>query len=118
MDDGAGRFALPASHLQGIDDEFGTDVVGDRPTDDTSGPGVDDRAAVDPAVGGAMLRDVGEPDTIWPIGTELALHEVIVRGRQAAGTLVFPLMRDAVQARLAHQAGDPFASDPDSHAEA
>ena len=34
--------ALPAGHLQGVDDELGADVVRDRPAHDTAGVGVDD----------------------------------------------------------------------------
>ena len=40
------RLALPFGHLEGVDDEFGADGIGDRPADDPPGPDVDHRGAV------------------------------------------------------------------------
>lgn len=71
VDDRAGLWAaLPADHLEGVDEELGADVVGDGPADDPSGERVDDGAAVNPAVGGAVLGDVGEPDPVGSLGAE------------------------------------------------
>ena len=37
----SGVVALPAGHLQGVDDQFGADVVGDRPAHDLAADRVD-----------------------------------------------------------------------------
>ena len=47
-----------AGHLEGVDDQFGAQVVGDGPADDAAGVGVQDDGAVDPALLGAVLGGV------------------------------------------------------------
>lgn len=50
------RVSLDECHLQGISDEFGSHVVGEGPTDDSSTGEVDDRGQVCPTFPGG---DVG-----------------------------------------------------------
>ena len=107
--------ALPARHLQGVDDELGADVVGDRPADDPSGEHVDDGAAVDPAVAarcwvmsvnhsrsGASATNWRLTRSSWVAGVGLPVP-------------VLALVADPAQARGPHQPGDPLA--PAHHAQ-
>ena len=50
--------AAPDGHLDGVDDELGADVIGDRPAHDPAGPGVEHDGEVDPALTGGVLGDV------------------------------------------------------------
>lgn len=102
VDDGAIRAELPAGHLLGVDDQFGADVVGDRPAHDLATERVDDRAAVDPSVRRAMLGDVGEPDPVRRFGGEPPLDQVVMGGHVRA---MPPLaaVADPVDAGAAHQ---------------
>ena len=58
--------APPDGHLQGVDDELGADVIGDRPADHPPAPGVDHDGQIDLAVGGGMFGDVAHPQ---PVGS-------------------------------------------------
>ena len=107
------RFALPASHLQGVHHQLGADVVGDRPAHDPAGEPVDDRAAVHPAVGGAVLGDVGEPHGVRCLWDEPALHQVDVRGLRRRPAATLAPMTHPGQAADPHQPGHPLASHPD-----
>ena len=119
VDDGPGLgAALPAGHLQGVDDELGADVVRDRPADDASGERVHDGAAVDPSVVGAVLGDVGEPHPIRRLSDELALDEVVVGGRLGLPVAMFALVADPAQASDAHQARDALTAADQAEAEA
>jgi hypothetical protein len=55
------RAAAPAGHLQGVDDQLGAHVVGDRPAHDGAAEDVEDGGAVDLALSGGVLGDVGDP---------------------------------------------------------
>ena len=77
MGDGAVGATPQAGHLEGVDDELGAEVVGDRPADDPSGPGVDDDGEVDPALAGAVLGDVLHPQPVRAVGAELAVHQIV-----------------------------------------
>ena len=71
--------------------------------DDPPAPGVDDGAAVNPPVAGAMLGDVGEPNPIRPIGGEPALHQIITGG--GVGSMpALTAMTHAVTTGIAHEA--------------
>lgn len=48
-----GRAPAPEGHLEGVDDELGAHVVGDRPAHDAAAPGVEDDGQVDLALAGA-----------------------------------------------------------------
>ena len=70
--------ALPTSHVERVDHEFCSDVISDRPAHDPSGPGVHYRAAVVPAISGAVLGDVGEPQPVRAVGMKLAFDQIIM----------------------------------------
>ena len=58
--------APPERHLDGVDDELGTDVVGDRPAHDSAAEGVEDHGQVHLAVAGGVLGDVHHPQPVRP----------------------------------------------------
>jgi len=73
----------------GVDDEFGADVVRDGPADDPPGPDIDDRGAVDLPFAGGVFGDVGAPQPVRAGRGELPVDQVLVRARQrpVAGSL-------------------------------
>ena len=75
-----GWSASQGGHVDGVGDELGAHVIGDRPADDPSGPGVDDDGEVDPALAGAVLGDVLHPQPVRAVGAELAVHQIIRAG--------------------------------------
>ena len=111
MHDGADRSAAPAGHLQRVDDQLGAQMVRDRPADDAAGVDVEDGGAVDPALAGAVLGDVGEPQLVRPVGTELPLHPVLPH--RLGGSRVAPAAAvNTLQAGQAEQPPHPFVPDP------
>lgn len=118
MQNGPGiRVAAPQRHLQGIDDQIGAHVIGDRPPYDPPGECVEDSAAINLSSRGRMLCDVGAPDLIRPLGDEPAGDEVVVhRWYWSVATLV--ACADAGNAEQPHHPCDTFAPDPDATAEA
>jgi len=111
-----GGAALPAGHVEGVDDELGPDVIGDRPPDDLAGPRVHDRAAVNPAITGPVLGDVGEPESIGAAGLELALDQIVMgcRGRDMSP---FAAVTHTLEPVIAHEASNPLAAAGKAHAE-
>ena len=79
MGHGAVGVVAAAGHVEGVDDELGAEVVGDRPAHDPAGPGVDDDGEIDPALTGGLLGDVGDPQPVGSVGTELAVHQIVRR---------------------------------------
>jgi hypothetical protein len=53
--------ALADGHVEGVQDEFGAQVVSHRPSDDATGERVQDHRQIEPALVGALLGDVGHP---------------------------------------------------------
>jgi len=110
--------AAPQGHLEGVDDELGTDVVGDGPADDPAGPGVEDDGDVHLAAVGGVLGDVSDPQLVGPVHGELAVHQIVaglgigVAARASLAALVDP--HDAVEA---HQPLDAFAATADPFAQ-
>ena len=109
--------ALPAGHLEGVDDQLTSEVIGDGPTDDPPRVGVDDCGAVDPPVAGAVLGDVGEPHPVRLLGAEPSLHQIDMSRRRWLPATAFALVADALQTGQPHQSGDAFAADPHPEAE-
>jgi hypothetical protein len=109
------RSAPQAGHLEGVNDELGAQVIGDRPADDTTGPGIDDHGEIDPALGRGALGDVLDPQPVRSLRAEPAVHQV-VRWRvghpsTGAADRASPAA-DALQATFPHQPLDPLAVHP------
>ena len=96
--------AAPAGHLEGVDDQFGAHVVGDRPADDDPAEDVEHGGAVDLALAGGVFGNVGDPQSIRCVGDEPALHQVLMNGRgrsgPAAATRGVPARQDGLRAVL------------------
>src|SRR5580704_3451262 len=101
----------PDGHLESIDHEIRTHVVGDRPAHDSAAEGVEDHGQVGLAGLGRMLGDAHDPQTVRFFGIEGPLDQVVrglgieITPRAAAATA--PV--DAGHSGLAHQALDAFA---------
>jgi len=65
-------------HPERVDDEFGALVVVDRPADDFTREGVDDRSAVDLPFSGGVFGDVGTPDLVRALDDEVPVDQVEV----------------------------------------
>jgi hypothetical protein len=96
--------------LDGVDDELGTDVVGNRPAHDSAAEGVEDHGQVHLAVAGGVFGDVHHPQAVRSSGVELAADEIIAR-LAAVATCAAASSRtvDPRDAGLAHQPLDPLA---------
>jgi hypothetical protein len=66
--------AAPGRHLQGIDADFGADVIGDRPAHDSTAEHIEHGAAVDLPGAGPMLGHVGALQAVRAVGVEAPLH--------------------------------------------
>ncbi len=84
-------------------------MVGDRPANDDPAEDVEHGGAVDLALGGGVLGDVGDPQPIGTFGDESALHQVLMHRRRRVGTAVFAPVTDPGQPAGAHQPGHPLA---------
>jgi len=74
---------------EGIADEAGAEVFGERPADDFAGAKVDDDGKVSPACGGGNEGDVARPDLVWRGGQRLVEEEIGREGQSARPALVF-----------------------------
>jgi hypothetical protein len=104
-----GWLSAPDRHLESVDDEFGTDVIGDRPAHNSSGVRVEHDRAIELAGVGAVFGHVHDPQPVRSVGVELAGDEIVV---EFSGEITFrasvasPTI-DPGHAGLAHQ---PFNS--------
>jgi len=105
---------LEEGHLQGVFDELGAHVIGERPADDSSRGEVDHRRQVREAFPWRDVGDVADVATVgdWA-GCEITLNEVpsslglwVGDGRRAP-----PPLAASLDAGLAHEACDPAAAD-------
>jgi hypothetical protein len=109
-----GRLALADGHIEGVQDQFGAQVVGHRPAHDPAGEAVQHHGQVQPALVGALLGDIGHPQPIRCRWGEPPPDQVRGWGgsRVAAGQPVPTASVDADDASRAHQPGHPLATDP------
>jgi hypothetical protein len=102
-------------HLERVDHERGAHVGGHRPADDQPGVGVLDGGEVEPALAGAQVGDVSDPQHVGSVGVELPLDKIGGwRDPRDPDCRLEPLARpDAGDTGGFHQPGDPLAADPD-----
>ena len=102
----SGWASAPDGHLEGIDHELGSHVIGDRPAHDATAEGVEDHGQVRLAVLGRVLGDVHDPQAVRLGGIEGPLNQVVgrlgIEVTPRAATPAAPV--DAGDAGLAHQA--------------
>jgi hypothetical protein len=115
MDQAWGGVALGDGHVQGVQDQLGAEVVGHRPADDPAGERVQDHGEVQPALTGALLGDVSDPQAVGSWWTELARDQIRgrCRGRVAASEPVGSAAMDADDTAGAHEPSDTLAADSD-----
>jgi hypothetical protein len=106
---------LAYRHLERIQHELGAQMIGHGPTDDPTAEGIEHHSEVEEARGGGHEGDVGDPELVWRLGREVAVHQVRCR----AGFLIAPRRHRATapvagsgKAGLAHQARDALAAVP------
>jgi hypothetical protein len=63
-------------HVEGVQDQFGAQVLGHRPAHHPAGVGVQDDRQVQPALAGALLGDVGRPEPIRRWWGEVPLDQI------------------------------------------
>lgn len=61
------RLARVQHLLQGVEDEVGPHLAADAPADDTPGEGVDDEGHVDEALPRRDIREIADPQLVWPL---------------------------------------------------
>jgi hypothetical protein len=112
MNDVASRTALTDRHREGIDDQLGAKMIGHRPADNLAAPGIENHCKEQESGCRRHEGDVGDPELIRAIGSEVAVHEI---GR-GTGLLVapgrdrsMPLPTCTRQPRVSHQASDALA---------
>jgi hypothetical protein len=103
-------------HLERVDDKLGAQVVGDRPADDPAAVAVHHRGQIQPALPGAQIGDVSDPQPVRASGLKVALDEVGRRSDagHADRGLAATAADQAADLGLAHQALDALAADPDA----
>jgi hypothetical protein len=94
--------ALGDGHPEGVGDERGVRACVDRPTDHSSGEHVEHHRAVDLALAGRMLGDVGDPEPVRFGPCEVPSDEVAGGGLVGDAPVPRPAA-EALQARLPHQ---------------
>jgi len=105
-----GWLAPPDGHLDGVDDELGTDVIGYRPAHDPATERVEDDGQVHLPVAGGVLGDIHDPQPIRFGGVEPATDEVVAGlAAVTAGAATPPSTVDAGHAGLAHEPLDALA---------
>ena len=70
---------------QGLKGQGVTDAIGGGPADDAPREDIDDDGEKEPALASTDLRDVGDPESIRPVGSKVPEHEV-GSGREIAST--------------------------------
>ena len=113
--DHVSRPTLAEGHVQGVQNQLGSQMVGHRPADDPAAPDIHDDRQIEEARRGRDVGDVGDPQLVRAGGLEVAVHQI---GRGSG--LFVALRRDraaapaagADQTGRAHQPGNPLAAVP------
>jgi hypothetical protein len=95
--------------LQGVGDQPGAQVAGQRPADDAARAEVDDHREVEPAGGDRHKGDVPRPDPIGTVGQFLSFEEIGrgLVGAAIAGARHVGLGLDGFEPAFGHDAADP-----------
>src|SRR3954454_8326150 len=94
-------------------------MIGDRPAEHASAPGVEHDREIHLAAVSRMFGDVAHPEPIGGINSELAVDEVVVGDRMGVSSRATSASTaiDAFHAGQAHEARYAFAADVDTRAE-
>ena len=113
--DHVARPTLAEGHVQGVQNQLGSQMVGHRPADDPAAPDIHDDRQIEKSRRGRDVGDVGDPQLVRAGCLEVALHQI---GRGSC--LFVALRRDLIaapaagadQTGRAHQPGNPLAAVP------
>jgi hypothetical protein len=113
VDQGVGRSAPRQGHLQGPQRQLGAQVIGHRPAHHAAREAVQHRRQVEPALPGADVGDIADPELVWMRRGEVPLHQVRQQceGIPDGGAPV-ALGNASGEAGTAHQPRHPFAAVP------
>jgi len=111
MNHRANGFAAQPGHVQGVGDQLGAQMIGDRPAHHAAGEDIEDDRGVDPALTGAVLGDVGDPQPVRALGDEAAVDQVRP-GRSRGPGPAPPATVNPLEPDQFHAAPDPFAAHP------
>src|SRR5258708_14086376 len=102
-----------ASHVQGLETNLGVQPRTHRPANDLPAPDVQDDGQKVEAGNGRQIRDVGDPELIWPAGGELPINQIGGRsGRRITARGAERLSpADPHRVRDAHQASHSLPPD-------
>lgn len=82
--DHLGRLSPRNGHVQRVEDEFGLQVAGHRPSDHPAAPSAGYHRQVEEAGCGGHGGDIGHPQPVRRAGLELSLHQI--RRRMSVST--------------------------------
>src|SRR6266700_6752720 len=116
MVDQAGTSSLRRDrHPQGCQRQVSSQMIRHRPADDPSGVEVQDRGQIEPALISLDVGDVGQPNTVWRVGDEVAVKQVW-SDREVVPTVGGPHLarprHDGPDAVMAHQSLDSAPACP------
>ena len=112
----ADRVALLDRHPERVAGQRRGRVVADRPADDAAAERVEHDRAVDLALAGRVLGDVGQPQLVGPVAAELAVDEIL--GGRRARRLATSGRRCGRRSRPAASASRPRCARPRSRGRA
>jgi len=107
------RPTLAEGHVEGVQNQLGSQVVGHRPADDPAAPDIHDDREIEKARRGWDVGDIGDPQLVRASCLEVAVHQI------GCGSCLFVApCRDraaapaagADQTGHAHQPGNPLAA--------
>jgi len=115
VNDARQRPAHRDRHVDGVDNEVGTHVAGERPADDPTTEDVEHGGEVAEPDPGRNICDVGNPHPVRGVRGEVSLQRIGCRRtvRVTTGRPHLPSAVTADQARRSHEAGDAFATAAD-----
>jgi hypothetical protein len=102
MMDHVPRPTLTEGHVQGIQNQLGSQMVCHRPADHLAAPDIHDDRQIEEARHGRNVGDVGDPQLVGAGGLEVAVHQI---GRRPSLLVALRRDRTAAPAAGADQSG-------------
>jgi hypothetical protein len=70
------RSTLTDRHVERVQDQLGAQVLSHGPAHNSQGEGVQDHREIQPALAGALLGDIGDPEPVGAGRLEVTLDEI------------------------------------------
>ena len=106
----ADGLAAQSGHVQGVSNQFGAQMISDRPPHDPAGVDIENDRGVHPALTGAVLGDVGDPQSVRPVSTELTVDQIRPGCLSRSVTAPTPTM-NALETNEFHAPPHPLVTD-------